>query len=72
MKDVRLPKGASVTMSRDDVRSMSGGGSWGWGVLALVIVGIALGNSGTDDKPNKPADKPSDRPSVSRTVDARN
>lgn len=64
MKDVRLPKGASVTMSRDDVRSLSKGGGWGAAILAFAIVAVLMG--GNDDTAKTPTNTP--RPSVSTTV----
>lgn len=61
---VRLPKGAQVTMSRDQVKHMQGLGFGGKIVLAALILALlwVVGRSADDT----PADhKPNPRPSVS-------
>lgn len=67
---VRLPKGAQVTMSRDQVRAYQGVGFMGKAVIAALIIGVlwlfghdADSNKGTDNKPH-----PTPTHSAPRTV----
>lgn len=57
MKDVRIPKGASITMGRDDYRRATGAGSgWGWLIAVLIFLAVAFGSTDGEDTPNnKPA-----------------
>jgi len=66
---VKLPKGAQVTMSRDQVRSMQGLGFMSKAVLAALIVAVLwiFGQSADGDTTdNKPKPNPSN--SAPRTV----
>lgn len=58
---VRLPKGAQVTMSRDQVRAMQGLGIGGRAIMVVLIIALVwvLGQMGddttsTDNKPTRP------------------
>lgn len=58
MKQVNLPKGASITMSRDDYARASGGGVWGWVLGILIICALAgVGVNGSNDTPDKTPSK---------------
>lgn len=56
MKDVRLPKGANITVSRDDYRRATGGSGVGWGIAVIIFLAVAFGSTDGEDTPNnKPA-----------------
>jgi len=65
MKDVRLPKGASITMGRDDYRRATGGSGVGWGIAVIIFLAVAFGSTDGEDTPNKRTDTP--RPSATAT-----
>lgn len=52
MKNVRLPKGASVTMSRDDYSRASGGSGIGWGIAVIIFLAVAFGSTDGSDTPD--------------------
>lgn len=49
MKNVRLPQGASVQMSRDAYAKASGGGGVGWWIAGGVFLVIAFGSTNAPD-----------------------
>lgn len=64
---VRLPKGAQVTMSRDQIRAMQGMGFKGKATIACLIVGVVW-LFGHDTDHNKTDDKPRPQTSISAPV----
>lgn len=49
MKNVRLPKGATINIGRDDYVKASGGGGVGWWIAGGVFLVIAFGSTNAPD-----------------------
>lgn len=64
---VRLPKGAQVTMSRDQVRAMQGLGFGGKAIMVVLIIALVwvFGQMADDSKTDTP------RPGTSSTAPAK-
>lgn len=58
---VRLPKGAQVTMSRDQVRAMQGLGLGGKAIMVVLIIALVwvFGQMAEDNKTDAPRPGPS-------------
>lgn len=67
MRNVRLPKGAQVSMSRDDFSRSSGGGGVGWWIVGILIAAAAFGSTdGTDSTSKTPTNHPTPTHSAKR------
>lgn len=66
MKEVRIPKGASITMGRDDYRRATGGSGIGWGIAVIIFLAVAFGSTDGNDTP-KGGKTDTPRPSATAT-----
>lgn len=64
MKDVRLPKGANITLSRDEYREATGGNGVGWWIAGIIVVAALAGGTQTATNGHKSTPTNTPRPTV--------